>query len=53
MDLVNYDTEEIIREATPEEIERCKEAQKARPGCGVFLVNNEPCYVRGVKADED
>lgn len=49
--LVNYDNEEVVREATEEEIEMCREAHKERGGCGSFVVDDVPYYVRGALED--
>jgi hypothetical protein len=43
--LCDYDTAEVIREATEEEAKASRETTKHDGGAGVVLVNGERCYV--------
>lgn len=44
-DLYDYDTAELIREATPEEHEASKAAATLDNGRGVIVVDGRSCYV--------
>jgi len=43
--LCDYDTAEVIREATEEEAASSREAAKHDGGAGVLLVDGRRCYV--------
>lgn len=46
-DLMDYETAERIREATPEELAASIAAAERDGGAGVIMVDDRKCYVEG------